>query len=183
MNRAGIGLAVSSFSGGTLLLLIFYFSSKMDIAFVGYLFLIVAGTVNLCMLIVLMIKAIKDSNNRRNYLKTSGLMVLNIPVVIIYLFAFIFLTNTMRICFINETGKPITDIRIMGCATKFINKLDINESKTCWIDIPGDCSITIEYKLDGKMKREEVFNYVTNSMGQRVTYRIGTQSKPIDETF
>ncbi len=183
MNRVGLWIAVIPFLGGMLLLYTFYLVGSAEIAFVGYFFIIGAGVVTLFVLLVLIVKSVKDKENRRRYLKTSGLILLNIPVVVIYFILFLIMLNTMRICFINETGKPITDIRIIGCEAKTIKKLDINERRTCWIAIPGDCSITIEYKVEDRIKREEVFSYVTNSMGQRATYRIGTQAKPIDETF
>lgn len=183
VNKIGFLIAVVSFLLGTLLLLIFYLSDSFDIAIIGYGFLIVAGIVNLIVLLILIKKSMTDKENRNSYLKTSGLLLLNIPIAIVYLIFVMFLFNTMRINFINKTGKPITEIQITGCESKTIDKLDIDESKTIWIGIPGDCSITIEYKIDDEIKREEVFSYVTNSMGQRAIFRIGNQEKPIDETF
>ena len=62
---------------------------------------------------------------------------------------------------------------IVGCGGGHIDKLEIGESKTVWVDITGDCSIDINYLSDGKQKEESVAAYVTNSMGQKMKHNIG----------
>lgn len=78
-------------------------------------------------------------------------MLLNDPCVIMYFYFVMVLLNTMRVEFVNETGKPIAKIKILGCKPKIIDKLDVNESQISWIGTTGDFSIRIEYKIDGEL--------------------------------
>jgi hypothetical protein len=181
INEIGTWAAILSFLIGTIFLLIFYLSGSANIAFTAYLFVLIAGILNLGILLTLIVKSITDKENRKSYLRTSGVMLLNIPIVIMYFYFVMVLINTMRIEFINETGKQITAIKISGCEPKTIDKLDLNESETSWVGITGDCSINIEYNIniEGRTKTENVFGYVTSFMGQKATYRIGNQKKPL----
>ena len=183
INKIGIWTAILSFIIGTIFFLMYFFSGSDNTAFTAYFFILIAGLLNLGILLTLIVKSIADKENKKSYLRTSGIMLLNLPVVVLYFYFVMVLLNTMRIEFINETGKPIREIKILGCEPKSIDELDINESETSWIGITGDCSIRIEYEIDGEQKTEYVFGYVTSSMGQKSTYRIGNQEKPIDETF
>ncbi len=93
------------------------------------------------------------------------------------------LLNTMRITFINETGKPISDIKIIGGEPETIEKLDIGEKRTKWIGINNDSSLKIEYNIDRVKVTDTIFGYVTSFSGQKIKYRIGKETKPIDETY
>jgi hypothetical protein len=70
----------------------------------------------------------------------------------------------------------LKDINIVGCETKYINKLEKGESKTIWIGITGDCHIGINYIANGERKEENVAGYITNGMGQKMKYHIGGQN-------
>ncbi|HWY38491.1 MAG TPA: hypothetical protein VNY73_08030 [Bacteroidia bacterium] len=100
-------------------------------------------------------------------------MLLNIPVTLLYCWGSIILLNTMRVTLVNSTSDELTDIKITGCETNYIDKLQLGESKTIWVKITGDCSINIDYLANGQRKEENVAGYVTNDMGQKITYRIG----------
>jgi hypothetical protein len=183
INKIGTYTALTSFLIGSLLLLIFYFSNSSDIPLLGYFFIIIAGLVNLGIFIVLMVKILTEINNRKKYIRTSAIMLLNIPVVVIYFYFVIVLMNTMRITFINETGNLITDLKIVGGEPKTIEKLDIGEKQTKWIEIKGDSSLSIEYKINGELRTELIYGYITSFSGAKVKYRIGKETKPIDETY
>lgn len=73
----------------------------------------------------------------------------------------------------NVQGILFSDINITGCETEYIDKLEIGESETVWIDIPNDCSISIDYLTNGKRNEEVVAGYVSNSMGQKMNHKIG----------
>ena len=179
LNKIGIWTAIISFVVGTILLVLYYFSDSEIVAIVSVFYIIAAGVINFVILLALLIKSRKDSENRKKYFKTAGLILINIPIVLVYLYFIIGLSDTMRITFVNKTGKQIEDIEITGCEYEKINELKNNQSKTVWIDITGDCSITVKYKIEDKIKKETVFEYVTTSMGKKATYRIG-KDKPID---
>lgn len=176
-------VAIVSFLLGTVLITSYYFLEATELVIFGYLYLVTALVVNFVVLIVLLYAASDDSTNRRKILGSAGFMTINIPVAILYFYFFLVLTNTMRITFINETGETLTELIIDGCETIEIAALQPNEKTTCWIDIPRDCSITLEYSKSGLTTNEQVFGYVTTSMGQKETYRIGKSKEPIDETF
>ena len=74
----------------------------------------------------------------------------------------------------------MTDINIIGCETKHIDKLEKGESKTVWVGITGDCTVNIDYLKNGEKKEENVAGYVTNSMGQKMKHNIGGH---IDNVF
>tara|TARA_R110001592_G_C12977798_1_gene733890 strand:- start:421 stop:663 length:243 start_codon:yes stop_codon:yes gene_type:complete len=80
---------------------------------------------------------------------------------------------------VNKTGQTI---EIIGAKPKTIDKLDQHEKKTVWIGINGDSTLEIEYYICNTKKREVVYVYITSSMRQIETYKIGL-NKPIDESF
>ncbi|MTI38932.1 hypothetical protein [Fulvivirga lutimaris] len=183
LSTFGKWLAILSFLIGTGFMATYYFNDSGELIFYGYFFVIAAVIVNLMVFIILLIKSTLNNSNRSKLLRTAGIMALNIPVALAYFYFVLVLVNTMRITFINETGGTLTNIFVDGCETIELGEIHPNEQKTCWIDINRDCTITLDYSLNGQTESEVVFGYVTSSMGQKGTYRIGTNSKPIDETF
>lgn len=183
ISKIGIWTAILSFAIGTILFLMYVFSDAIIILPIALYFILLAGLLNLIVLFKLIAKSTSESGNKNTYLRTSLKMLINIPVVILYFYFVTVLQNTMRIEFINDTGKPISGIKIMGCELKEIDELGINESETSWIGIIGDCSLRIEYEIDGKIKSEHVFGYLTESMGHKTSYSIREKSKAIDENY
>lgn len=171
--------ALTSFLLGTLIFGLYYLTSDSSLLFVGYGFIVFTGLINIGVLIAILIKAGKDTENRKKLLKTCGIMLLNIPAMIVYFWIAIILLGTMRITFTNEMETEIMDIDIVGCGGGHIDKLTVGESKTVWVSITGDCSIYIDYLSDGQRKEEVVAGYVTSSMGQKVNHKIDGQDKDI----
>ena len=169
--------ALISFIAGTIIFGLYYLSSAFILLFVGYGFIALMGLINIGILVAVLSRANRDKENRRKLLKTCGIMLLNIPVMIVYCWIAIILLDTMRITFTNETGKEISDINIVGCGGGYIDKLEIGESKTVWVSITGDCSIELEYLSNGKRNDEIVAGYVTSSMGQKINHKIDGQDK------
>ncbi len=161
----------------------YYLSDSDELIFIGYAFVSFAAIVNIIVFAILLAKSTLDSSNRNKLLKTAGLMALNIPIALIYFYFVLVLVNTMRITFVNETGETLTSLVVDGCETLELGELQPKERTTCWVSIDRDCSITLEYSLNGQTKIEEIYGYVTTSMGQKGTFNIGTASEPIDETF
>lgn len=177
--KLGRTTALISFLLGTVIFGLYYLTSAFELLFVGYGFIALIGLINIGILIAILIKARKDNENRRRLLRTCGLMILNIPVMITYCWVAIILLGTMRITFTNDTGTELTDINIIGCGGGQIDKLKVGESQTVWVSITGDCSIYIDYLSDGQRNEEVVAGYVTSSMGQKVNHKIDGQDKDI----
>lgn len=171
--KLGRQTALISFLFGTGILGIYYLTSSIELLLIGYAFIAIIGLINIGILISILVKAKKDKDNKRNLLKTCGLMLLNIPIMLFYCWVAVILLNTMRITFTNSTQSTLTNINIVGCGGGQISKLEVGESETVWVDITEDCSINIDYLSNGQKKGENVIGYVTNSMGQKMKHNIG----------
>lgn len=171
--------ALVSFLIGALIFGFYFFTSKGELLFVGYGYIVFAGIVNLIVILFILVKAITDLSNRKNLLKTSGIMLINIPIMFFFIWVAMILTGTMRIKFTNATQNKLTDINIVGCESKHIDELKPNESKTIWVGITGDCSINLEYLENGKLKRETVVGYATTGGGQKLKHKIDGVDKDI----
>ncbi|MEB3753969.1 hypothetical protein [Acinetobacter sp. MD2(2019)] len=175
--KLGGQIALISFLLGTLIFGLFFITSAFEILFFAYGFIALTSLINLGALISILLKAHKDKDNRIKLFTTCGLMLLNIPIMLLYCSITIILLNTMRITFTNSTQITLTNINIVGCGGGYIDKLENGESKTVWIDITGDCSIDINYLSNGQKKEELVASYVSNSMGQKMKHNVGGQNE------
>ncbi|MDQ3111930.1 MAG: hypothetical protein M3R17_18745 [Bacteroidota bacterium] len=175
--KQGKFIALISFLSGTFIFGAFFLTSEFKLLFVGYVFIAVATVINLGFLVAILIKVLHNKAQIKKALATCGLMLLNIPVTLFYCWIAITLMNTMRITFINATQIDVTDIKITGCEPGHILKLQPGESQTIWVDITGDCSIDIEYLSNGQLTKESVADYVTNSLGQKIEYKIGGKNE------
>lgn len=163
-----------SFLLGTILLLLYFFTDSSSVLLIGYISVILIGLFNLIILIILLVKALNDTANRKKYLKTVGLMLINIPITIAYFFIVLTLLNTMRITFINTMDSTISEINIYGCQDAHIDALEAGEKKTVWISISGDCAINIIYIYEGQEICENVMGYTCSFNGQKINYKIGS---------
>lgn len=176
--RLGRMTALVSFLAGTVILLLYFISMSGIFAFIGLFFMMLAGLVNIVILLLLLIRALNDAPYRTKLLKTAGVMLLNIPIVFIYFFIGGIIANTLRVTFNNNTKNTLTDIHINGCSIKHIDKLNAGESTTIWLKIPHDCAVNIDYVQNNTRKKAEVASYITNDGGQQITYIIGGQNDP-----
>ena len=177
--KTGKLTALISFLIGTAIFGLYFLTSAAELLFFGYGFILLTGLINLIILGTILTAAYKDNTNRKKLLLTSGLMLLNIPVMLVYVSIAFMLLDTMRITFTNSTQTTLTDINIVGCGGGHIDKLEVGQSKTVWVDITGDCSIDLDYLSDGQRKTEGVAGYVTASMGQKMKHNIGGQNDNI----
>lgn len=177
--KIGRQTALISFLLGTVIFALYFLTSSFELLFVGYGFIALTGLINIGIFIFILFKAKKDTDNRKRLLKTCGLMLLNIPIMIFYCWVAIILLDTMRITFTNSTQTTLTNINIGGCGGGHIDKLEVGESETVWVDITGDCSICIDYISNGQRKVESIVGYVTSSMGQKMKHNIGGQNEEI----
>jgi hypothetical protein len=175
--KLGRQTALISFLLGTAIFGLYFLTAAFELLFLGYGFIALTGLINLGVLISILVKANNEKANRTKLIKTCGLMLLNIPVMLFYCWVAIILLNTMRITFTNSTQTILTNINIVGCGGGHIDKLESGESETIWVDITGDCSLNIEYLSNGQKKEESVAGYVTSSMGQKMKHNIGGQNE------
>jgi hypothetical protein len=180
-NKIGLFTALISFLIGTILLIIFYLTNSTSITIYGMIFIAVAGIINLGVFVKVLINLINEKENRKKYILTSGIMLLNIPIVILYFYIVMFLMSTMRITFINETGTKLTNLKIIGGETKIIKELGVGERQTEWIGIKFENDFILEYKIDGEIKREMVYSYAVT--GDRINHRIGNKSDRIEKVY
>lgn len=175
----GKGTALISFLIGSLIFGIYFLTSNSDLLFIGYGFIVLSGIVNMIILIAIIVKSNSDPTNRKRLYRISGLMLINLPIMFLFIWFSLVLTGNMRITFTNSTQNELTDIKIVGCETEHISELEPNESKTVWVRITGDCSISIEYLENGKLIKETVAGYVTSGMGQIMKHKIDGKDKDI----
>jgi vacuolar-type H+-ATPase subunit I/STV1 len=170
MNEFGKVVAIGSFVIGTLLMIIYYFFEPDKIVLFSIYFIIFAAIINGIILLILNFKYINEIENRKPLLKTIVLILSNIPIAIGYFFFILFLLNTMRINFINDTGIEIRNMKITGCENRFVDRIAENEKIEKWITIKPDCRIQIEYEIEGEIKSEIVNDYIIT--GHRMDYKI-----------
>lgn len=178
--KLGRQTALISFLLGTIIFGLYFLTSSSNLLFLGYGFIVLTGLINIGILTAILTSANKDNEHRGRLLRTSGLMLVNVPIMIAYCWVAIILLGTMRITFTNDTGIELSDIKIVGCGSGHIDKLEKGESKTVWVTITGDCSIYIDYFSNGQRKDETVAGYVTSSMGQKVNHKIDGKDKDIN---
>ena len=175
--KLGRRTALISFLFGTTIFGLYFWTSSFGVVFFGYLFILVTGLVNLGILIAFLLKADKDQGNKTKLLRTCGLMLLNIPIMFFYCWVVVILLNTMRITFTNTTQTTLTNINVVGCGGGHIDNLEIGESETVWVDITGDCSISISYLFNGQQKEESVVGYTTGNNGDKMKFNVGEQNE------
>ena len=156
-----------------------FLTSNSDLLFIGYGFIVLAGITNLIILIAILAKSKSDLTNRKRLLKTSGLMLINLPIMFLFILFSLILIGNMRITFTNSTQNKLTDIKIVGCENEYISELKPNESKTVWVEITGDYSINLEYLDNGELKKEMVAGYVISGMGQKIKHKFDGKDKDI----
>lgn len=179
--KSGKFVALMSMIIGTLIFMMFLMFSGIALGLSGLFFIVVAGIINTVFFLLLTIRLLIDKEQKRKISKTIGLILLNIPITILFCWISILWINTLRITFVNETTTDLFNIEIVGCQNSQIDKLNKGESKTVWINIPHDCAVSINYKLKGIDKSEDVTGYVPNGNGYSMTFKIGTNQKSYDQ--
>lgn len=165
--------AILSFTLGTCILALYYFSGNLIYWFVGYGFAIVAGIVNIIALVLLWEQRQANKDLAGKVRNTIILQLSNVPIVLFYVWVAAILYSNMRITFINTTESTLRDLQIIGCATATIDELEPGESETVWIGIPHDCSVTLLYPMRDTTIKYTVCGYLTPGMGMPVDYYIG----------
>ncbi|MVN92226.1 hypothetical protein [Mucilaginibacter aquatilis] len=170
--------ALITFLGGTLFLLAFYLTMSLSAAILGIVYGELIMLINLAVLTAIIVRAHYHAIPLPTALKAIEILLINVPVSILYLWIGITLSNYVRITFVNPNKAIVENLRVSGCDDKLIQQLNTGQSKTVWIKIPNDCSITINYTIGQQTKQEDVTSYVTNGGGYITTFNINTKQKP-----
>jgi hypothetical protein len=177
-------VALLSFLLGTAIFIFYYLTAAGWLLFAGYAFIILAGLVNLVILIDILLKGTKGKGQGKSKMyKTCALMLVNIPVVLFYCRVTVLLLSTMRVTLTNSTRTELTNIALSGCESKFITSLKPGQSKEVWVGINGDCSITVTYLSNGQQKKVIIAGYVTGGMGEKLHYYIDDKINPLSKSF
>ncbi|WP_338794147.1 hypothetical protein [Bernardetia sp. MNP-M8] len=175
--KTGRVIAILSFLIGTAIFIVYYLTSADFLLSLGGVFILVAAIINSIFLILILRRYSKEKHYKTHLFITAGIILLNIPAFLFYSWVTFLLMDTMRISFINSTQETITELKITGCQNKTIKKLDVGQSEMIWINIEADCTINIDYLLNGESKKETVLGYATTSMGQKMKYKIGEKKE------
>ena len=173
--RIGIIAALLSILISSLLFFGYYFTSFNFIVYLEYVFIFVAGAISFIILLRILNHVTKHKRNRRSLIITSIVIVLSGVVALVYFRYMTNLLDTMRIKLVNESNYELSNIKITGCQKKQLANIPPKKDQTVWIKITRDCSINISYNENGQLKNEVVSDYVTTSMGQQLTFKIGNK--------
>jgi len=82
--KLGKRTALVSFILGTVVFGLFILTFAENLFLLGYGFIVLTGLINIVVLVAILIIAIKDKEERKRLLITCGIILLNIPVLLIY---------------------------------------------------------------------------------------------------
>lgn len=167
-NKLGVITAILSFLIGTIVFGCYFFTSDGLFMFLGYFFILLAGLVNIIVIILITV----SYQNLKKALRVIMLMLLNIPISIFYVWFSLILSSTERITIVNLTDTDIIDVNVFGCEKEHIKKIEANSSTTVWISISGDCEVNISYNAGGEIKTGNIIGYTTPGNGRITNYTI-----------
>ena len=172
--RIGIQTALLSILLSSIIYFAYYYTSLNFIVYLEYVFIFLIGAVSFIILLRIINHIIKHKRSRKPLIATSIFIVISAIVALVYFWYLTRLLDTMRINLVNESNYTLTEIKITGCQKKYINSIAPKKQEMVWIRIRRDCSINLSYNENGVQKTETVSDYVTTSIGQKLTFRIGT---------
>lgn len=80
LRNLGKLTALISFIIGTLIFGAYILTPKAELIFIGYFYILLAGLINLVVLVIIFLRA----NKENKLIRTCGLILLNIPIAIFY---------------------------------------------------------------------------------------------------
>lgn len=174
-SRTGHRLAFLLFVTSLVTLVLIYISPQWLGELLDFLYGIIGALVlvNVIYLGRLVFKIIKSRGDRKKLYNTCMVMLINVPFLLSFMFVAFVIKSNLRITFTNETGVALTNIKMTGCEDFTIPLLAKGQSKTIWVDVNNDCSVSIIYEKEGAVIEEKVVGYATPGFGERVKYAIG----------
>jgi hypothetical protein len=171
--RLGIKVALSAILLSTIIYFSYYYTSYNFIVYLEYIFIFLIGTISFIVLLRIINHITKHKRSRKPLIATAGVILISSIIALMFFRRLTNLLDTMRINFVNESSYPLTDVKITGCQKKYISNIPPKGQEMVWIKITRDCAINLSYNENGVQKTETVSAYVTTSMGQKLTFKIG----------
>jgi hypothetical protein len=171
--RIGIQTALFSVLLSSIIYFAYYYTSYNFIVYLQYIFIFLIGTISFIILLRIINHIAKHKRSRKPLIATSILIIISGIIALVYFRRLTNLLDTMRINFVNQGNYALTDIKITGCQKKYINSIAPKGNESVWIKISRDCAISLSYNENGRHKTAIVSAYVTTSMGQKLTFKIG----------
>lgn len=159
-----------SFGLGSIIFVSYLITGWDSLLVMGYAYVALTGLFNLAVVFLLLQRAQQDKANSKALYKRTGLLFVNLPILLVYTWIVLYLLGTMRITLVNHTAFPLNDLQLVGCGGAALEELAPQQHKTLWVDITGDCSIELVYSSQGEQKRATVVGYATSGMGGKMTY-------------
>jgi hypothetical protein len=172
--RLGIRAALLIILISSILYFSYYYTSYNSIVYLEYFFIFIAGALSFIIILRILNHVIKHKRNRSGLIATSAVLFLSVIIALVYFRYLTALLDTMRIKFVNESSYTLNNIKLTGCQKKQIGNIAPKRYKTVWIKVNRDCSINLSYNENGTYKTEVVSAFVTTSMGQQLTFKIGS---------
>ena len=172
-ENLGKNTALISLIIGTIIFAFYYFIETPELLLIGYFYLGLAAILNFVVFIFLVFKAQKNKERKTDILKDSAWILVNIPIAFCYLWIIMIVLNTIRLTLINPTQSELTNIHLIGCEEKIINKLEPGEKRTVWISINNDCFINLKFQEDDIERKEIIVGYATSMSGRKMEHKIG----------
>jgi hypothetical protein len=83
------------------------------------------------------------------------------------------LLDTLRINLVNTSAYELREIKLTGCQKARIMSLKPGHDHSVSIKVKRNCSLGVTYKENGTQKSKVLSAFVSESMGQEVTFEIG----------
>lgn len=150
INSTARLIALLSFLGGTVIFVWHYNSNQWFLVDYGACFILVAAFLNIVAIVVLIISALIN-REKRSYLLSIGLLLLNIPLALSYAYITYQCMNEAKHTFINGTKAEMTGIQICGCGSNTsIAKMKPGEKIKVRFKMDRPCSVYINFLSNEK---------------------------------
>lgn len=173
LQKNGIKVVLLSVLTSLLIFLLHYFTYIENFIYVEY-FLIFVG---LALNVIIILRIVNHTNKHRRHKKTLRIgMAFNVLTIICLLLAFKYISgllDTLRINLVNKSAYELKDIKLTGCQKTRISSLKPGDSYLVAIKVNRNCSVGVSYNENGSQKNKLLSAFVTESMGQRLTFEIG----------
>jgi hypothetical protein len=172
--RIGIQTALLSILLSTIIYFAYYYTSYNFIVYFEYIFIFLIGAISFIVLLRIINHITKHKRSRKSLIVTAGFILVSAVIALVFFRRLTNLLDTMRINFVNESSYALTEIKVTGCQKKYISNIPPRGEEMVWIKITRDCAINLSYNENGVQKTETISAYVTTSMGQKLTFKIGS---------
>jgi hypothetical protein len=175
------GLQVSRFSllFGTALLLLFFFTDDLLVAFVSAPVVLVVGLYNLQLLLRLAWRGLQEKESRKPIWRVGALMTLNIPVALLYTKLVLVLNSTLVVRLVNTTAHPLLHMVVVGCGEQRpLADLQPGQATILWLPISHACSehaVSVQYSTGSTTQQAVIDGYVVE--GRRINLKLGNDQQ------